>query len=87
LACRACKKGLEENLAREFLEVVPTYMQIQHLDQEFFNYANPSAANMIKGNRCNTNRESEMMIRPTFTSNADEDDTRIWLHSLHSVGC
>jgi len=49
-----------------------------NLDQEFF-------AN-IGGNAYSTNKESEAMIRPTFTSNVDEADMRIWLHSLHSVG-
>ncbi len=53
-------------------------MPEHNLDQEFFTN--------IGGNAYSTNRENEAMIRPTFTSNADEADMRIWLHSLHSVG-
>ena len=77
LACRPCKKNLTQYLAQDFLDIVPNFMPEHNLDQEFFT---------IGENAYSTNRENEAMIRPTFTSNADEVDMRIWLHSLHSVG-
>ncbi len=53
-------------------------MPAHNVDQEFFTN--------VDGDTYSTNTESDVMIRPTFTSNADEADTRIWLHSLRSVG-
>lgn len=33
-----------------------------------------------------TNRQGEAIMRPTYLSNVDEAEMRIWLHTVHSTG-
>lgn len=74
----ACKSSLTAYLGYEFLQLVPGFMNEQQPDQEFLTN--------IKGNAYSTNIQQEEIMRPTYSSNVDEADMRIWLHCVHSAG-
>ena len=51
---------------------------MHNLEQEFITN--------IKGQALSTNIHREKLTRPSFNSNVDEADMRIWLHCMHSTG-
>lgn len=76
ISCRACKAKLTTYLAEEFLQMAPKYMY--NCEQEFFSN--------IKGNVYSIDIEGYHLQRPSYSTNMDESDMRIWLHSLHTSG-
>ena len=48
------------------------------MDQEFITN--------VKEMAFSTNNDNKCMPRPTFYSNAEESDNRVWLHCVHSQG-
>lgn len=75
LACRTCKGALTSYLGKEFLQLVPKYM---NRDQEFITN--------IQGTAKSTDKQRQEIDRPTFASNVDEADMLIWLHCVHAAG-
>ena len=57
------------------LDIAPSFLKY---DQEFITNIAEVAYS--------TNGDKEKLPRPTLYSNADESDTRIWLHCVHSHG-
>ncbi|SMN01637.1 hypothetical protein SPONN_2737 [uncultured Candidatus Thioglobus sp.] len=76
LGCRTCKAKLTSYLAEEFLQVAPGYMR--NSDQEFFSNQ--------KGRVYSVNQHNELLQRPSYFTNMDEADMRIWLHCMHGSG-
>ena len=81
LGCRTCKRLLVEYVGECILRIAPKYLQN---DQK-----------VIVGGACEapdrdhawsiTNRGIER-LEPSYFSNAEEADTRVWLHAKHSRG-
>lgn len=68
---------LTSYLAEEFLQIAPEFMR-PNSDQEFFTN--------IKGVVYSINRQKELLQRPSYSTNMDEADMRIWLHCIHTSG-
>ena len=75
LSCRKCKHRLSGYVATTMLEYAPRFMTA---NQEFITN--------IKEVAYSTNHGNERLPRPCFYSNADEADSRVWLHCIHSSG-
>lgn len=75
LACRKCKKAITSYLAEEFLHIAPGYLTN---NQEF--------VTNIKETAFSTNQYGELLQRPSYYTNMEEADMRIWLHCVHCAG-
>ena len=76
LHCRTCKAKLTFYLAGEFLQLAPEYMR--NSGQEFFTNQ--------KGVVYSVSQDNEVLQRPSYFTNMDEADMRIWLHCVHTSG-
>ena len=75
LSCRKCKRNLTIYIATAMLESAPGFLTGE---QEFITNIQEIAYSI--------NCEKEKLPRPCYYSNADESDTRVWLHCIHAVG-
>ncbi len=80
LNCRECKRKLVLFIGRYFLNNAGTYLQPHHTlyVAGAFEGAIVDTAWFVRGN-------SKSQPHPAFTCNAEETDTRIWLHATQTV--
>ena len=80
LKCRKCKRALTKFLSSLFIKKIKTWL---HPGQSFITAgatADDSDEAII------VTKHSDPYIYPALRSNAEESDTRIWLHIKHSAG-
>ena len=75
LHCRECKRSLVKFLSEYFLNNIHTYLQDNHILYVAGGFDGPltDTAWYVQGN-------SRRQPDPAYTCNAEETDTRIWLH-------
>ena len=81
LSCRKCKRALVEYIGDCFLRIAPKYL---HEGQKLI--VGGACDNTECGKAWSTTENAVEHLEPTYYSNAEEADTRVWLHIRNSAG-
>ena len=80
LGCRKCKRNLVEYIGDSFLRIAPQYLcENQKL-------VVGGACDETERDQSWTTKNAIEHLEPCYRSNAEEADTRVWLHVKHSAG-